>query len=92
MKANGIGLRHDSVTGKPKFRLYSYEQQREGVPGGGSNYTTRERDRCSMRWRSTRPVTARKPVRFAFETCSVPFTPEALERRQRVKNDRSSIQ
>lgn len=31
-RANGVGLMHDPVTGKPKFRLYSYAQQRDGVP------------------------------------------------------------
>ena len=30
--ANGIGLMYDRVTGKPKFRLYNYEQRRDGVP------------------------------------------------------------
>lgn len=30
--ANGVGLMHDPVTGKPKFRLYSYAQQRDGIP------------------------------------------------------------
>jgi len=32
VNANGVGLMYDPITGKPKFRLYSYEQQREGVP------------------------------------------------------------
>src|SRR6185369_5562158 len=31
-RANGVGLMHDPVTGKPKFRLYSYAQQRDGIP------------------------------------------------------------
>jgi len=31
-RANGVGLMHDPVTGKPKFRLYSYDQQRDGIP------------------------------------------------------------
>src|SRR6478609_3616891 len=31
-RANGVGLMHDPLTGKPKFRLYSYEQQRDGIP------------------------------------------------------------
>ena len=30
--ADGVGLMYDRITGKPKFRLYSYEQQRSGVP------------------------------------------------------------
>ena len=30
--AGGVGLMYDSNTGKPKFRLYTYEQQRDGVP------------------------------------------------------------
>ena len=30
--ASGIGLMYDPATGKPKFRLYRYEQQRDGVP------------------------------------------------------------
>ena len=29
---NGVGLMYDRTTGKPKFRLYSYEQQRDGIP------------------------------------------------------------
>lgn len=29
---NGVGLMHDPLTGKPKFRLYSYDQQRDGIP------------------------------------------------------------
>ena len=31
-RANGVGLMYDPATGKPKFRLYSYEQQRDGIP------------------------------------------------------------
>lgn len=31
-KSNGIGLMYDPATGKHKFRLYSYQQQRDGVP------------------------------------------------------------
>jgi hypothetical protein len=30
--ANGVGLMYDPVTGKPKFRLYSYDQMRAGIP------------------------------------------------------------
>ena len=32
VNAGGVGLMYDSNTGKPKFRLYTYEQQRDGVP------------------------------------------------------------
>lgn len=28
----GVGLMYDRATGKPKFRLYSYDQHRDGVP------------------------------------------------------------
>jgi len=31
-QSNGVGLMYDRTTGKPKFRLYNYEQQRDGVP------------------------------------------------------------
>ena len=31
-RANGVGLMYDPATGKPKFRLYNYEQQRDGIP------------------------------------------------------------
>ncbi|MDQ2644722.1 MAG: hypothetical protein M3020_12960, partial [Myxococcota bacterium] len=30
--SNGVGLMYDRTTGKYKFRLFSYEQQRDGVP------------------------------------------------------------
>lgn len=30
--ANGVGLMYDRATGKYKFRLYTYEQQRDGIP------------------------------------------------------------
>ncbi len=30
--SNGVGLMFDRATGKHKFRLYTYEQQRDGVP------------------------------------------------------------
>ena len=31
-RPQGVGLMYDPATGKPKFRLYNYEQQRDGVP------------------------------------------------------------
>jgi hypothetical protein len=31
-QAEGVGLMYDPATGQPKFRLYSYDQQRDGVP------------------------------------------------------------
>jgi hypothetical protein len=30
--AGGVGLMYDRTTGKPKFRLYNYAQQRDGIP------------------------------------------------------------
>ncbi|HYQ04720.1 MAG TPA: hypothetical protein VER96_38865 [Polyangiaceae bacterium] len=30
--SNGVGLMYDPATGKPKFRLYRYEQHRDGIP------------------------------------------------------------
>src|SRR6478609_5339148 len=29
--SNGVGLMYDPATGKPKFRLYRYEQHRDGI-------------------------------------------------------------
>lgn len=29
---DGVGLMHDRITGKPKFRLFTYAQRRDGIP------------------------------------------------------------
>jgi len=42
--ARGVGLMHDPVTGKPKFRLYNYEQQRDGIPVFGAGLRTLVRE------------------------------------------------
>jgi len=42
--ANGVGLMYDRTTGKYKFRLFSYEQRRDGVPVFRSSLRTLVRE------------------------------------------------
>lgn len=50
--ADGVGLMYDPATGKPKFRLYSYEQQRDGIPvfRAGLRTLVREGDDNPVVW------------------------------------------
>lgn len=50
--ADGIGLMYDPDTGKPKFRLYSYDQERDGVPvfRAGLRTLVREDDDNPVVW------------------------------------------
>lgn len=50
--AEGLGLMYDRVTGKPKFRLFTYDQQRDGVPvhGAGLRALVREGNGNPVVW------------------------------------------
>ncbi len=44
MNPNGVGLMYDPATGKHKFRLFSYQQERDGIPVFRAGLRTLVRD------------------------------------------------
>jgi hypothetical protein len=79
VSANGLGLMYDRATGKYKFRLFNYEQQRDGIP------VFRARLRALVRDSGDHPVVWANPDLRPMGT----FRPPAGARVRSVDMDRS---